>query len=268
MKLYLLLRQADLVQQELQVVIGAASDSYDLNLISAFLPNIHLNGTTTEATKLNGGGPANDGNENLGGGDSNFCGQRRENRNRIGHQRRDGSSSSGSHVLRRTFYSFIYIFEEERWATSNYRLQRMIQCCVKNTLYQETRSMNLDRLNERNIVQRKNCFRNYNENKPIIFTVKMSFQSTVKNGAINFKFDVSFDFIEGNLPFLLVVPTVVEIDANFHIKYLTLSFSPQKKYHCLKLISDGDHVDLSFISNTMPLQVNGGTLTSPGTGKY
>lgn len=59
------------------------------------------------------------------------------------------------------------------------------------------------------------------------------------------------------LPFLLGFPTLISKGANLHLKYLTLSFLLHIKYHRLKLIFDGDHVYLRFISNTVALQVIG-----------
>lgn len=53
LKGHLLLRQADVVQQEQNTVIGASSSIYGINRISSYFPNVYRNDAPTEATQFN-----------------------------------------------------------------------------------------------------------------------------------------------------------------------------------------------------------------------
>lgn len=89
-----MLRQADIVQQEFHIVVGASSGICDVYRISALLRNIYRNGTPTGATQF-----IDDGSKNQRGGRR---GQRC--RHRGGRQERGGSDTGTS--ARPTFYSF------------------------------------------------------------------------------------------------------------------------------------------------------------------
>ena len=84
LKGHLLLRQADLVQHERQVIVGAASGSYDVSRISAALRNVYRDGAPAEATQFNDvrGGR---------GGRGNYRSRRR------GGRRRGGSEVAAVH---------------------------------------------------------------------------------------------------------------------------------------------------------------------------
>lgn len=245
LKGHLLLRQADLVQQERHVVIGAASGSYDVNRISASLRNIYRNGAPTESTQFI---PEDD--------RPNPHGHRRRRGTRRGTV---GGSSSGTPGTRPTFYSF-------RTSSKNVSPRVIVDsgACSsvvgKNTLDKAMQTLNLEKVEDTDVKQKTHRFGNYSDNQPTIFAIKMPFHAKNVNGEKTVEFDVAFDVIEGDLPFLLGLPTLAAMRANVHFKYMTLSFSLHGKYHRLKLLRDGDHVYLPFAFDSVTLQrANGGT---------
>lgn len=77
-----------------------------------------------------------------------------------------------------------------------------------------------------------------------------SFKGEENASANPIGFDVHFDVIEGDLPFLLGLPSLTYMVATISLKYMTLSLSLAGKYCRLHLEKDDDHVYLPFEGNT------------------
>lgn len=59
-------------------------------------------------------------------------------------------------------------------------------------------------------------------------------------------FDVHFDVTEGNIPFLLGLPTMASMGSAINLKYITMSLALCGHYSRLCIIRDGNHVHLPF----------------------
>ena len=84
---------------------------------------------------------------------------------------------------------------------------------------------------------------NYNDDQPSRFAVKMPFKNASDNSEL---FDVAFDVIDGDLPFLLRLPSLRSMGANINHKNLTLSFNLCGKIQRFQLSLAGDHLWLPF----------------------
>lgn len=124
-----------------------------------------------------------------------------------------------------------------------------------NTLDRAMEILKIDKV-EDTARQRTHCFGNYDDEQPSLFSVKMPFSSKKANGSKGVEFDVAFDVIEGDLPFLLGLPSLIATGASVHLKVLTISLNCNAKYHRLQMVKHGDHVYLPFESTSVDLQTN------------
>lgn len=256
LKGHLMLRQADLEYQEKHVVIGAASGSYDVNHISAALRNIYRLATPSGATHHGRGSNFDSDNDGRGTNEDNGGrGRGRGRRNRRNRQHEGPPGTQGRHGSKPTFYSY------KTSATTN--VPSVIidtgacsSVVGKETLDDAMRRLNIDSVEDTKIRQKHHRFGNYDEQQPSIFGVKMPFDSMDQNNNPTVQFDVAFDVIEGNLPFLLGLPSLIAMGATLNHKYLTLGFSLNGKYNRLQLVKNGDHICLPFQSETIVLNGN------------
>lgn len=63
-------------------------------------------------------------------------------------------------------------------------------------------------------------------------------------------FNISFDVIEGDLPFLIGWPSLRAMKANINCEHMNLGVRVNDGYHRLKLHTDDDHVYLPFKSRS------------------
>lgn len=246
LKGHLLLRQADLAYNEKHVVVGAASGSYEVQHISAALRNIyrttdptmsaHLASINTPINYRNGREDEDHNSENGGRG---------RGRGR-GRWRRGGEVAGGNrHDVRPTFYSF-------KTSSDNNSPCVIIDtgACSsvvgKDTLDKVMRLLNLDRVEDTEIKQKNHRFGNYDNDQPSRFAVKMPFSICDDKEQSEVGFDVAFDVIDGDLPFLLGLPSLRSMGAVINHKYRTLSFTLNGSYQRLKLIDRNDHIFLPF----------------------
>lgn len=116
------------------------------------------------------------------------------------------------------------------------------------------RSLKLTNLQDCNVRLRNHRFGNYDENQPSLFGIKIPFPSTNPEWGTVVELDVAFDFIDGDLAFLLGLPTLAVMGASVNHNYMMLSFSLNNQYHRLKLVHYSDKVRLPFESEVVLLE--------------
>ena len=82
----------------------------------------------------------------------------------------------------------------------------------------------------------------------------MPFCAKSADGRTAAEFDVAFDVIDGDLPFLLDLPSLIAMESTINHKYLSLGFNCRGKYHRMQLMKTGDHLLLPFVSKTIDLE--------------
>ncbi len=115
------------------------------------------------------------------------------------------------------------------------------------------RSLHLQRVDDTPIRQKTHRFGNYEDEQATLFGVKMPFRATNPRGETELEFDVAFDVIDGDLPFLLGLPSLIAMGAIINHKYLTLSFTLHSQYRRIQLLKSGDHLQLPFEASTIHL---------------
>lgn len=253
LKGHLLLRQAGLIQQERHVVVGAASGSYDVNHISAALRNIYRNNSPADSSLYN------DGEQRTNNRNSSRGGRRRGRGRGRGHE-----TGSSSHQSKPTFYSYKTSPDAD---STNLRVVIDSGACSsvvgKATLDKAMELMKIDKVEDTGIRQRAHRFGNYDDDQPSLFAIKMPFASKRTDRSDGIEFDVAFDVIDGELPFLLGLPTLLAMGANVHLGFMTMSFHYGGKYHRLKMVKEGDHIYLPFHPTEVDLKKKNSTNSAP-----
>lgn len=106
-------------------------------------------------------------------------------------------------------------------------------------------------------LQKVHRFGNYDDEQASLFCVKMPFAGKDGSDRNNFEFDVAFNVIEGDLPFLLGLASVLAMQAPLNHKYLTLALTVHGKYNRLQLVLDDDHLYLPFETHTAVISNEG-----------
>ena len=112
----------------------------------------------------------------------------------------------------------------------------------KNTLDHAMKYLRLTKVENTDIMLRSHRFGNYEEDQPSICAVRMPFRLKSNDENDPLLFHVAFDVIDGNLPFLLGLPSLISMGASINHKNFTIAFHLSGQYTRLKLDHDGDHM--------------------------
>lgn len=78
----------------------------------------------------------------------------------------------------------------------------------KETLHKVMRSLGLKKFDDAKVQLKVHRFGPFYEGCPSLFAVKLRFSERNADGKKIVEFDISFDFIDGSLPFLIGLPTL------------------------------------------------------------
>lgn len=101
----------------------------------------------------------------------------------------------------------------------------------------------------------------YNNDQQSLFANKIPFCSTEPIGHVNVEFDVTLEVIDGDLPFILDLPSLIALGATWNHKYITLAVSLNGQHHHLQLENNNDHLYLPFNANAILLKMGMNTAT-------
>ena len=90
----------------------------------------------------------------------------------------------------------------------------------------------MTKVEDAEIMLKNHRFGNYGDDQPSLFAMKMPFSNAENKSNI---FDVVFDVIDGDLPFLLGLPSLISMGATFKHKHFTMAFSLCGRYQRFKL---------------------------------
>ena len=94
--------------------------------------------------------------------------------------------------------------------------------------------LNLENVEETDIIQKLHRFGNYDEEQPSLFWVEMPFSVRDVKGKEFVGFDIAFDLIEGDLPFLLGLQSLRPIVSTLNHIFRTLALTMNRKFHHLQ----------------------------------
>ena len=252
LKGHLLLRQASLETQEKNMVIGAESGNHDITYLSSALRNAyvnHLPSSSTMNTTIPNSRPPSETDLTVNANLNRSKTSRRSDRNRrvnTAAQSQNNPDSSIATGARPVF--FTYKTDSSTNNTSGAIVDSGACSSVvgKTTLDKTLKLLNIDNLPNGPALREHHRFGDYSVNHKALCSVKMPFDCIGENGQEDSAFDIMFDVIEGNLPFLVGLPSLLLMEANLNFKHRKISFFVNSKLTRLELLLDDDHIILPF----------------------
>lgn len=248
LKGHLLLRQAALAPQDRNMLVGAASGSYDVQHLTAALRNAYMNQTPVDTSLTTQGSTASSHNE---GGRAR---QDRRNDNRV-HGRQPGQSQNNT--IRPTFYTFK---TSSSTSGSDGAILDSGACASvvgKETLDKMIRAMGLEGVPDGTPSRDQHRFGNHSEVHRTICAVKFPFTCSDEHGSCVASFDIVFDVINGELPFLIGLPSLLSMRATLNFRYKSLGLHIGTNYMRIRLEHCDSHIILPFSSKVKRVERDG-----------
>lgn len=233
LKGHLLLRQAGLDNQDRNMIVGAASGKYEVKNIGSALRCAFRNREMYSSSMKTSGTPLH----NKEGIPYQTKANPRKKNSR-------NTKNLGQPNTRQTFYTYRTISTHE----SKHRAIVDSGACTsvvgKLTLDKFMKNYSLDKLPDSSPSLARHRFGNHSEDHRTLFAVKVPFTCSDKGKKTEVVFNVKFDVIEGDLPFLLGFPSLSLMKSNLNFNNFTLGLPIRHFYHRLSLEHDGNHIYL------------------------
>lgn len=235
LKGHLLLRQASLQMHEKNMLIGAASGSYDVKNLTAAMRNAYIQQAPAESSMNTRD-------------DANSRPPVRPQTRRDSPRRNDRTSDSNKSSTgsqRPSFYTY-----KTSSTTSKHGAVLDSGACAsvvgKTTLDHTLRALGLSDIPNGTPSREVHRFGNHAETHSTICAVKFPFKCSDDNGVCVAEFDVTFDVIAGELPFLIGLPSLLAMRAALNFRYNTLGLHLGTKYVRVSLVQQDSHLLLPF----------------------
>lgn len=233
LKGHLLLRQAALTPQEKNMLVGAASGNYDVQRLTAALRNAYINVTPVDATMR-----SQENSPNSTRVDSTRFANRPE--------RRHPNRSAGP--ARPTFYTFKTTSAPPMFEGAVLDSGACGSVVGKKALDRAMSNLGLNGIPEASIAREHHRFGDHPEAHRTISAVKFPFTCTDERDGQEAQFDIQFDIIDGELPFLVGLPSLIAMRACLNFKFKHLGLMIGSKYLKIPLHFQDSHVLLPFSS--------------------
>eukprot|EP00171_Calliarthron_tuberculosum_P023073 IDg23073t1 len=235
LKGHLLLRQSCLDMQARNLIVGAASGSYEVSHISRALRQAyrHAKGSPSMVSKVvePSQSPTKQG---------------RNNRNKA--KKNSTPRESQYTSQEETFYTFRSTYDKPR-ARAIIDSGACTSVVGKETLDKAMKELNITNLQDLKPAQAFHRFGDNNEKLQTLFAVRFPLIcERANNEGKSVKFHIKFDVIEGDLPFLIGLPSLRAMKACLNFHNSSLLFTLGGKMTKLKLMYDHHHVYLPFSS--------------------
>jgi len=263
LKGHLLLRQAGLDTHSRNMIIGAASGSYDVTSIANSLRQAFRSSNAN-------GCP-------ISPGYSSFTrGRGRGGPRGRGSGRGRGSSSRGNNYRQQNpnITPSFYTYQTANTTTIRAIVDSGASCSAvgRNTLNAAMELFGINQVDEAPVMQLIHKFGDSDEEQKASISVKFpfdcpTFYKDMKPTKRNLKFNVQFDVLEGDLPFLIGKPTLKAMKANINFEHMILGLKVNNSHFRIRLHDNGHHVLLDFkTSGSTYFSTPGAPNTSTYTG--
>eukprot|EP00171_Calliarthron_tuberculosum_P004551 IDg4551t1 len=233
LKGHLLIRQACLDTHSRNMIVGAASGKFEITAVANSLRQAYRitpSSTMTASTTNPRNRTPNAGRRNNSLGEM----QHKQASNR--HDR--------DHKRNTTFFTF-----KSEAKSQNYRAILDTGACTsvvgKNTLNDAMRNLNITSVPDATPAQEAHRFGDNHSEHRTLFAIEFPIRCTqlIQSNKIA-KFNVKFDVIEGNLPFLIGFPSFKAMKASLNFNKFTLGFMLINEYIKVALEHDNNHLYL------------------------
>ena len=188
--------------------------------------------------------------------------------NRTGRQNNSRNNNHSPPSTRPTFYTF----KSSPVHTENGGAVLDSGACSsvvgKITLDKTLRTLEIDKLRDTTPIRDQHRFGTNPEAHKTICAVKFPFRCTDDTGTDIANFDVAFDVIEGDLPFLVGLPSLLAMNATLNFKYKSLGLSIGSRYVRIPLSHKESHLILPFTSLIKRSERNGQNSSSGSSPQY
>jgi len=254
LKGHLLLRQAGLDSHTKNMIIGAASGSYDVTSISNSLRQA-FRSTAHDQSDTPPPGYSTFRSRGRGRGRGTHRGGYRGRGGRGGRGTRGAHNSTNNSSGTPSFYTYLQA------ASSN--IQSIVDSGAsasvvgKNTLDHAMKTLGITSIDEGPPKQPIHRFGDNPEEKPASMSVKDGTATTE-----TIKFNVNFDVLDGDLPFLIGFPTLKAMQGTLNFKYMTMGIQINDSYYRIPLRENGNHALIDFKPSGSSYFSNPGTTPS------
>ena len=265
LKGHLLLRQANLDPYDRNIIVGSAGGNYSLQSISVALKNAYRTGgfptASMNSTPPQQGQPSRR---------DNSAHHRRPRRNNQDANNPSNRAPMKRHQDRRSrnqqkpeFLLFYTQYDDSYATTEGPAAIVDSGACAsivgKNTLDAAMHALNISELKDADIRHAEHRFGPSRKPTKTIFAVRVPFVCTGKNLQGKVRFDIRFDVIEGNLPFLIGLPTLQAMNSTLSFKYQNITLAVNGVLHRLNLDMGSSHLMLPLrptITHSRKLQLH------------
>lgn len=234
LKGHLLLCQASLSRNDKNALVGAASGSYDVVNLTTALRNAfmrvskvetaHPHHHTTTETRPHVPDRSNDK-------------VKRSNRFPV----------SGKYsTARPTFYTFKTSSDPKRCEGAVLDSGACTSVVGKTTLDFALRALNINEVSDGVPTRESHRFGNHTETHRTLCAVKFPFRLKDDYGACVGEFNIQFDVIDGSLPFLIGLPSLMAMKSNINFKYVSLGIFIESNYQRIPLVHNDGHININL----------------------
>lgn len=239
LKGHLLLKQANLDSHDRNLVVGAAGGDYTLQALATSLRNAFRTEGLPPASmncnppRLRYPSPIL---RNSGSG--------RASRNH-GSKSSPGEQSTGGPM----FYTYMSVDNANDTPSAIIDSGSCCSVVGKVTLDRAMRKLGLDKLIDEDICQQEHLFGPSNNLMKTLCAVRVPFTCSSPHGGKVINFDIRFDVIDGTLPFLIGLPSLVSMKASLNFRYSNISIIIDRVIYRLQLVKRSSHLELPLNCN-------------------
>lgn len=242
LKGHLLLKQANLDAHDRNMIVGAAGGDYSLQAIATSLRNafrsegLPLSSMTTSVPNRNSSQQA------MHSGPRSMA--------------RLSAPPQSKRITRTTentnddtlFYTYISAEKTNNGPSAIIDSGACASVVGKRTLDDALRTLEIDQLEDDKPIQSEHQFGPSDHPRKTICTVRVPFmcKDPQKNETVHFK--IKFDVIDGSLPFLIGLPSLLAMKATINFQYHSLSLAIRNSLYRLQLVRQSSHLRLPLES--------------------
>lgn len=257
LKGHLLLRQANFEENARHTILGASSGNYDVPSITSALRNVFQTSSPADATQyLHAPESSHTSQSGAASNKRDKCKQKCQSNNEGRRTSRKGNifypdSSPAPAIFNHDAHLPDYSYNTA-YSSSSARSVIDPGACAsivrKKSLHKAMRALGVNTLPEASARRTNHLLGEYKEGRSTLFAIKMPFRSKLENGQVGVEFQIVFDVVEGEIPFLIGFPSIKAMKAISNFEYMDIAFRLNGKYCRLDLVEDNHHVHLPFTS--------------------
>lgn len=240
LKGHLMIRQANLQLQDQSLVVGAASGSYSIKDISGAMRSIFQKHSPADANLVTTSSNERRQSDNT----ESRAPQERRHRRNDDHQKTGGTKPS--------FYSYKSSSIVSDLPGAVIDSGAVASIVGKKSLDRALSELGIDKVPDAKPNRPEHRFGENPEAQKTILAIRFPFSCNNKDGSDKQEFDITFDVIEGSLPFLIGLPSLRNMKGNLNFDRNFLGLRLNDAYIRVELLHFDSHLYLPFSGSIKP----------------